>query len=94
MHKDSTAIRAGEALGEKVWKTQDQLILDWRMPPDIARLMLFERLQYVIEQSVEDMSEKQMSLNLIERIKKLYPKKFALIRTQIDVVRQKELSSI
>ncbi len=46
------------------------------MPPDVSRLMLFERLQYVIEKSVKDKNEKQMSLDLIKKIKKLYPKKF------------------
>ncbi len=76
MHKDSTAIRAGEALAENTWEVTDQLVLDWRMPPDVARFMLFERLQYIIDKSQLDSNEKKMSLDLIKKIKKLYPKKY------------------
>lgn len=33
---------------EKVWEIDQQLEIDWRIPMDVTRVMIFERLEYVI----------------------------------------------
>ena len=33
---------------EKVWEIDQQLEIDWRIPMDVTRVMIFERLEYII----------------------------------------------
>ena len=40
-------------LEDKTWPTEKQLVIDWQMPADATRVMLFEKLQYMIGESFE-----------------------------------------
>ena len=38
-------------MGSK-WPKNKQLTIDWRMPTDATRIMLFEKLEYQIKKSI------------------------------------------
>lgn len=46
---ETQASRVGESISVpevKQWPPEKQVVLDWRMPADAIRVMLFERLEY------------------------------------------------
>ncbi len=85
---DSTAQNIGLSLGcsEKVWEINRQLVINWHIPQDVTRVMLFERLEYQIEErkrrnkSIEIDEQTKIQIQLIDQIKSLYPKKLELLK--------------
>lgn len=64
--------RTGEALTEKTWPLDKKLIMDWRMPTDATRVILFERIGYEIEMNKieeEDSKTSQLAQELVNQIK-------------------------
>ena len=67
---------------------EDQLVIDWRMPMDLTRVMLFENLQYLIKdaefeglfKNVND-EEIRTQSQLIITIKQLYAVKLPLYKS-------------
>lgn len=47
--QDATAYKTGAMLGssdEKIWGVDKQLVIDWRIPQDVTRVMIFEKLEF------------------------------------------------
>jgi hypothetical protein len=69
----------GECEGNKKWPLDKQLVMDWRMPTDATRVILFERIGYEMNKIIdeEDRADSQSCLDTIKQIKELYPKKLS-----------------
>jgi hypothetical protein len=58
--------------------------MDWRMPTDATRVILFERIGYEMNKIIddEDRADSQCCIDMINTIKELYPKKLAQYNKQ------------
>jgi len=60
-------------LSDKAWPLEQKMIVDWKMPTDSTRVLLFERLAFETIQSANKGSESsKLTADLIKKIKDLY----------------------
>lgn len=52
-HPDDQLSRLGDFENKKVWPQGKQIVIDWRMPQDAQRVMIFEKLGYLIDQKMK-----------------------------------------
>ncbi len=66
----------------QTWAPNQQLVIDWRMPQDITRVLIFERLEYLVEDkkqaaTASDLYDQQQEL--IMQVKQFYLSKLETV---------------
>lgn len=81
-HPDAILQRLGgdEQAEEEQWEIGQQLKIYWRIPQDVQRVMLFERLQYMCLEKSDSKEQQQAQSELINNIKQLYFKKLESLK--------------
>lgn len=62
--------------GEVQWEIENMVEIDWRIPMDVTRVMIFERLEYILRR--KDI----LNQELIQEIKQIYFKKHQILKEQ------------
>lgn len=93
---DTKSLNIGGMLADdsaKPWPLAKKLKIDWHIPQDVKRVMLFERLQYMVEEKRRaadadlNPDKRELQLELIAKIKQLYPQKLAMLKSQLSISR-------